>query len=140
MQQPAIQVRNLRNSFRRRTGCRKTSELWAVDGVSFSVAEGETYGLLGPNGSGKSSLIRILSTLLIADSGEVSLLGYSLPDQQEEVRRIIGRVSVDAAFYKKLSARENLLYTALLYGQNAREAVHCFIAILEEIGMANGKS
>src|SRR5687768_14645305 len=108
MQQPAIQVLNLRKSFRKRAGFRKTSELWAVDDVSFSVAEGETYGLLGPNGSGKSSLIRILSTLLIADSGEVRLLGNRLPEQQDQVRRIIGRVSVDAAFYKKLSARENL--------------------------------
>src|SRR5918996_1443955 len=119
MHKPAIEVRNLRKSFRKRSSFRKKSELWAVDDVSFSVAKGETYGLLGPNGSGKSSLIRILSTLLIADSGYVNLLGYTLPEQQEEVRKIIGRVSVDAAFYKKLSARENLLYTALLYGQNA---------------------
>jgi ABC-2 type transport system ATP-binding protein len=139
MQQPAIQVRNLRKSFRKRTGFRKSSELWAVDNVSFNVAEGETYGLLGPNGSGKSSLIRILSTLLIADSGEVNLLGYSLPEQQEQVRRIIGRVSVDAAFYKKLSARENLLYTALLYGQKAREAEVRVMAILEQLGMENAK-
>ena len=122
MQKQAIQVRNLRKCFRKRNGFRKSSELWAVDNVSFSVPQGETYGLLGPNGSGKSSLIRILSTLLIADSGEVKMLGLKLPEQQEEVRRIIGRVSVDAAFYKKLSARENLLYTALLYGQRARDA------------------
>ena len=105
MPQPAIQVRNLRKSFTKRTGFRKKSELWAVDDVSFSVGQGETYGLLGPNGSGKSSLIRILSTLLIADSGYVEMLGFTLPEQAEEVRRIIGRVSVDAAFYKKLSAR-----------------------------------
>ena len=123
MQQPAIQVRNLRKSFRKRNGFRKKSELWAIDDVSFSVGQGETYGLLGPNGSGKSSLIRVLSTLLIADSGYVRMLDFTLPEQADEVRRIIGRVSVDAAFYKKLSARENLLYTALLYGQNAREAV-----------------
>jgi ABC-2 type transport system ATP-binding protein len=139
MQQPAIEVRNLRKSFRKRTGFRKTSQLWAVDNVSFSVAEGETYGLLGPNGSGKSSLIRILSTLLIADSGEVNLLGHSLPEQQDEVRRIIGRVSVDAAFYKKLSARENLLYTALLYGQKAREAEVRVMDILDQLGMENAK-
>ncbi|HKN84519.1 MAG TPA: ABC transporter ATP-binding protein [Pyrinomonadaceae bacterium] len=139
MQQPAIEVRNLRKSFRKRSGFRKKSELWAVDDVSFSVAQGETYGLLGPNGSGKSSLIRILSTLLIADSGYVRLLDYTLPEQQEQVRRIIGRVSVDAAFYKKLSARENLLYTALLYGQNARQAEHRVIEILEQLGMEGTK-
>ena len=76
MQIPAIQVRNLRKSFRKRNGFRKKSELWAIDDVSFSVAQGETYGLLGPNGSGKSSLIRILSTLLIADSGYVPFAGF----------------------------------------------------------------
>ena len=139
MQQAAIQVRNLRKSFRKRNGFRKKSELWAIDDVSFSVGQGETYGLLGPNGSGKSSLIRILSTLLIADSGNVEMLGYKLPEQQEDVRRIIGRVSVDAAFYKKLSARENLLYTALLYGQNAREAERRAMDILEQLGMENAK-
>ena len=139
MQQAAIEVRNLRKSFRKRSGFRKKSELWAVDDVSFSVAQGETYGLLGPNGSGKSSLIRILSTLLIADSGYVNLMGFTLPEQQEQVRKIIGRVSVDAAFYKKLSARENLLYTALLYGQKAREAEKRAIDILEQLGMENAK-
>jgi ABC-2 type transport system ATP-binding protein len=137
MQQPAIQVRNLRKSFTKRSGFRKKTELWAVDNVSFSVAQGETYGLLGPNGSGKSSLIRILSTLLIADSGYVEMLGFALPEQADEVRRIIGRVSVDAAFYKKLSARENLLYTALLYGQNPREAERRVMQILEQLGMEN---
>ena len=139
MQKTAIQVRNLRKSFYKRDGFRKKTELWAVDDVSFSVAQGETYGLLGPNGSGKSSLIRILSTLLIAESGYVNLLGYTLPEQQEDVRKIIGRVSVDAAFYKKLSARENLLYTALLYGQNAREAERRVMDILDRLGMENAK-
>jgi len=139
MQQPAIQVRNLRKSFRKRNGFRKKSELWAIDDVSFSVAQGDTYGLLGPNGSGKSSLIRVLSTLLIADSGYVRMLDFTLPEQADDVRRIIGRVSVDAAFYKKLSARENLLYTALLYGQNAREAERRVMEILEQLGMENAK-
>jgi ABC-2 type transport system ATP-binding protein len=67
------------------------------------------------------------------------MLGYSLPQQQEQVRRIIGRVSVDAAFYKKLSARENLLYTALLYGQKARDAERRAMDILEQLGMENSK-
>jgi ABC-2 type transport system ATP-binding protein len=139
MEQPAIQVINLRKCFRKRNGFRKSSELWALDDVSFSVAEGETYGLLGPNGSGKSSLIRILSTLLIADSGQVRMRGLLLPQDQEKVRRIIGRVSVDAAFYKKLSARENLLYTALLYGQKARDAEKRAMEILEKLGMETTK-
>jgi len=139
MEDPAIKVRNLGKSFRKRIGFLKSTRFWALRDVSFVVEKGETYGLLGPNGSGKSSLIRILSTLLIAESGAVSLMGYSLPAEQEQVRRIIGRVSVDAAFYKKLSARENLLYTALLYGQKAGEAEKRAMEILNQLGLENTK-
>ena len=139
MKYPAIEVYNLKKSFRKRNGFWKVKRSWALDDVSFTVGQGETYGLLGPNGSGKSSLIRILSTLLIADSGEVRLLGHALPEEQEAVRRIIGRVSVDAAFYKKLSARENLLYTALLYGQKARVAERRALDILERLGLEDNK-
>ncbi len=139
MEDPAINVRNLSKSFRKRIGFLKSTQLWALTDVSFVVEKGETYGLLGPNGSGKSSLIRILSTLLIAEGGEVSLMGYSLPGEQEQVRRIIGRVSVDAAFYKKLSARENLLYTALLYGQKAGEAEKRAMEILKQLGLETTK-
>src|SRR5262249_48548848 len=114
----AIEVRQLKKVFRKRKrqGFFKyaINEQWAVKDVSFEVAHGETYGLLGPNGSGKSTLIRILSTLLIPDHGEVRLMGHRLPDEESAVRWKIGRVSVDAAFYKKLSARENLLYSAYL--------------------------
>jgi ABC-2 type transport system ATP-binding protein len=139
MNQSAIEVRDLRKAFRKRNGLFRSSIFLALDGVSFAVARGETYGLLGPNGSGKSSLIRILSTLLLADGGEVRLMGHSLPEAQEEVRRIIGRVSVDAAFYKKLSARENLLYTALLYGQKPADAEQRALAILGRLGLENTK-
>ena len=139
MECPAIYVRNLRKSFRKRHGLLRTSQLAALDDVSFEVETGETYGLLGPNGSGKSSLIRILSTLLIADSGEVCLMGHSLPEDQAQVRRIIGRVSVDAAFYKKLSTRENLLYTALLYGQRPADAEKRALEILGRLGLENTK-
>jgi ABC-2 type transport system ATP-binding protein len=141
MTQMAIEVRDLRKMFRKRKGLfkSKVSEEWALGGVSFAVARGETYGLLGPNGSGKSTLIRILSTLLTADGGEVRLLGHRLPEEQEEVRRLIGRVSVDAAFYKKLSARENLLYTALLYGLKPSAAEEHVMGVLEQLGMEERK-
>ncbi len=111
-----IQVRNLQKFFRKRSGFlkSKSSIVWALKDVSFEVAKGETYGLLGPNGSGKSTLIRVLSTLLVPDGGEVRLLGHLLPDEERAVRQKIGRVSADAAFYKKFSARETLLYSALL--------------------------
>jgi ABC-2 type transport system ATP-binding protein len=138
---PAIELRDLRKVFRKRKGWLRaqSSEEWALDGVSFEVAQGETYGLLGPNGSGKSTLIRILSTLLIADGGSVRILGHPLPKAQDAVRRQIGRVSVDAAFYKKLSARENLLFTALLYGLDPARAERQAMAVLEELGMESRK-
>jgi ABC-2 type transport system ATP-binding protein len=141
MTYPAIQVRELRKKFRKRSGLFKSrvSEEWALDGVSFEVEHGETYGLLGPNGSGKSTLIRILSTLLTTDGGEVCLLGHRLPEDQNKVRRLIGRVSVDAAFYKKLSARENLLYTALLYGLKPSIAEKDAMEVLRQLGMEERK-
>lgn len=134
---PAIHVSDLRKRFRKRRRPRRTatSAEWALAGVSFDVGAGETYGLLGPNGSGKSTLIRILSTLLIADGGEVRVLGHRLPEEQARVRQLIGRVSVDAAFYKKLSARENLLYTALLYGLKPSLAESRAMDALERLGM-----
>lgn len=141
MTHPAIEVCDLRKGFRKRRGLLKgkVSEEWALDCVSFEVAQGETYGLLGPNGSGKSTLIRILSTLLTPDGGSVRLLGHPLPEEQDTVRRLIGRVSVDAAFYKKLSARENLLYTALLYGLNPKEAERDAMSALEQLGIEERK-
>ncbi len=88
----------------------------AVDGVSLRVARGEIYGLLGANGSGKSTLIRVFSTLLIPDTGDVRVFGRDVQGDELEVKRLINRVSVEASFFKKLSAMENLVYSARLYG------------------------
>jgi ABC-2 type transport system ATP-binding protein len=136
-----IEVRNLSKSFSKRKGFARvrTSVTHALRDVSFEVALGETYGLLGPNGSGKSTLIRVLSTLLLPDEGEVFLLGHRVPGEEAEVRRKIGRVSVDAAFYKKLSARENLLYSAYLYGMDRAHAERRALEILEALGLEGEK-
>src|ERR671928_1795115 len=136
-----IEVRSLSKSFSKRKGlmrARRTVTRALAD-VSFEVARGETYGLLGPNGSGKSTLIRVLSTLLIPDSGEVRVLGRRIPGEEAEVRRHVGRVSVDAAFYKKLSARENLLYSAYLYGMDGARAEARAMEILEALGLDGEK-
>ena len=136
-----IEVRHLSKSFRKRKGIMRarSSITHALKDVSFEVRLGETYGLLGPNGSGKSTLIRVLATLLVPDEGEVRMLGYRLPGEETEVRRRIGRVSVDAAFYKKLSARENLLYSALLYGMDRAHAERRAQEILEALGLEGEK-
>jgi ABC-2 type transport system ATP-binding protein len=136
-----IEVRHLCKSFRKRKGIirARRSVTHALRDVSFEVALGETYGLLGPNGSGKSTLIRVLSTLLVPDEGEVRLLGHRIPGEEAEARRKIGRVSVDAAFYKKLSARENLLYSAYLYGMDKAPAERRAMEILEALGLDGEK-
>jgi ABC-2 type transport system ATP-binding protein len=132
----AISMDNVTKVFRKRAGflgTRVHKEL-ALDRVTLKVRRGETYGLLGPNGSGKSTLIRILSTLLLADGGTVEVLGLRLPQQEREVRECIGRVGVDAAFYKKLSARENLVYTGYLYGHRRPVAEKKAFEILTRLG------
>jgi ABC-2 type transport system ATP-binding protein len=133
----AIAVRGLKKAFTKRRGLLKSavSTEWALKGISFDVGMGETYGLLGPNGSGKSTLIRVLATLLVPDDGHAHILGHRIPGDEALIRQKIGRVSVDAAFYKKLSARENLLYSALLYGLDYGKSERRALEILEELGM-----
>jgi len=80
-----------------------------------TVKHREIIGILGANGSGKSTLIRILSTLLIPDTGRVTIFGYDVTKDDRIVQRLINRVSVEASFFKKLSPMENLIYAARLY-------------------------
>ena len=84
-------------------------EVRAVDDVTLTVKRREIVGILGANGSGKSTLIRILSTLLLPDTGTVSIFGYDVEKDERMVQRLINRVSVEASFFKKLSPMENLL-------------------------------
>jgi ABC-2 type transport system ATP-binding protein len=141
MSKQGIEVVHLHKYFSKRKGLMRSrrSVTHALKDVSFEVGLGETYGLLGPNGSGKSTLIRVLSTLLVPDEGYVRMLGYRIPGEEAEVRRRVGRVSVDAAFYKKLSARENLLYSAYLYGMERGPAERRAMEILEALGLDGEK-
>jgi len=111
----------------------------AVDDVSIRVERGEVYGILGANGGGKSTLIRLVSTLLTLDSGRVEVLGHDIERDEMAVKRLINRVSVDAAFFKKLSPHENLLYAARLYGLKAGEAQREAERILARLGIAKSR-
>jgi ABC-2 type transport system ATP-binding protein len=111
----------------------------AVDGVSLRVKRGEVIGIVGHNGRGKSTLIRMISTLLSADSGSVRVFGHDPEREPYKVQKLINRVSVDAAFFKKLSAVENLLYAARLYGVEDRLAVKRAEAILHKLGLEEGR-
>lgn len=107
----------------------------AVDEVSFSVGQGEIFGVLGPNGGGKSTLIRLLSTLMIPDKGRIVVLGFDVVRQPMQVQQLINRVSVEASFFKKLSPLENLMYGARLYGMESRETRKQIFAILTRLGL-----
>ncbi|HHW29951.1 MAG TPA: ATP-binding cassette domain-containing protein [Syntrophomonadaceae bacterium] len=87
----------------------------AVDGVSFSVNSGEIFGLLGPNGAGKTTTIRMLTTLTKPTAGELFVDGYSVVNEQVEVKRRIGVVPQQNNFEQELTGRENLLLHALLH-------------------------
>jgi ABC-2 type transport system ATP-binding protein len=108
----------------------------AVDHISLEIKQGEIFGLLGANGSGKSTLIRLISTLLIADSGRIEVFGHDVRADEKAVKRLINRVSVEASFFKKLSAAENLMYGARLYGLSVRQARPAAIRILQQLGLS----
>lgn len=107
----------------------------AVDHVSFTVEEGEIFGVLGPNGGGKSTLIRLIATLLLPDKGKISVFGYDVVRQPLQVQQLINRVSVEASFFKKLSPMENLMYGARLYGLSAKQTRKQVVEILLRLGL-----
>jgi ABC-2 type transport system ATP-binding protein len=107
----------------------------AVDHVSFSIVEGEIFGILGPNGSGKSTLIRLIATLLLPDGGSIKVFDNDVVNQPMDVQRMINRVSVEASFFKKLSPMENLIYGARLYGLGGGETRRKIVEILTRLGL-----
>lgn len=113
----------------------ETKPVVALDNVSLQVRRGEIFGVLGPNGSGKSTLVRVISTLMIPDKGRVTVFGHDVLKEEMTVKRMINRVSVDAAFFKKLSPMENLMYGARLYGVSSAEAGPKARAILKRLGL-----
>ena len=135
---PAVVVDELRKEFFRNDGRsglrRRRKRVAALDGVSFEVRRGETVAILGQNGSGKSTLIRLLSTLLLQDGGGARIFGHDVFTETRAVRRLINRVSVEASFFKKMSATENLSYAARFYGMAPGETRNEIPRILERVG------
>ena len=120
------------------SGLRKAfGDSTAVDGVSFSIGEGEIFGLLGPNGAGKTTTIRMLSTVLRADDGDVTIGGSSVSADADEVRKIIGVCPQELALYPELSANDNLVFFGRMAGLGGREAKETARENLETVGLSD---
>jgi len=116
---------------------RKTfGDLVAVDGVSLKAGEGETVGLLGPNGAGKTTTVSMIAGLLRPDSGEVLIAGHRLEGDTDPVKRSIGLVPQDIGLYPEISARENLLLFAALYGVDRARRNRAIAEALDLVGLA----
>ena len=134
---PAVEVDNLTKVFRRRdpkAGRFARRRLPALKEITFTIERGECVAILGQNGSGKSTLVRLLSTLLLEDSGSARIFGHDAFKDTKTIRRLVNRVSVEASFFKKMSAQENLSYAARFYGMTPAQTRTAIPEILEKVG------
>jgi ABC-2 type transport system ATP-binding protein len=134
---PAVEVTNLTKVFRRRdrrAGRFARKKMPALNGVTFTMERGECVAILGQNGSGKSTLVRLLSTLLINDGGEARIFGHDAFTETRQIRQLVNRVSVEASFFKKMSAAENLSYASRFYGMPPSATRTAIPEILERVG------
>ncbi len=133
MAEEFLVVKDLHKSF---------NDFKAVNGVTFSIEKGEIFGLLGPNGAGKTTTIRMLSTVLKADSGEITIGGHSVRHEAEAVRSVIGVCPQDLAIYDDLSALENMVFFGRMAGLNGKDAREQAMTNLKLMGLqdrAKGK-
>ena len=134
---PAVEVHDLRKEFTRRdkkAGRFARKKRAALQDVTFTIERGECVAILGQNGSGKSTLVRLLSTLLFHDGGRAEVFGHDVFTEPRPVRKLVNRVSVEASFFKKMSAAENLHYAARYYGMGPRETRVKIPPILTKVG------
>jgi len=130
---PAVEVLDLVKSFTRRESGRRVRAP-VLDGISLTVRRGECVAILGQNGSGKSTLVRVLATLLYHERGSVRVFGHDVAREERAVRRLVNRVSVEASFFKRMSAAENLSYAARFYGMTPACTRRRIPQILDAVG------
>jgi ABC-2 type transport system ATP-binding protein len=116
---------------------KKYGERVAVQGVSFSIEEGENFGLLGPNGARKTTTLSLLSTLLIPDEGNVTICGYDLIREARRTKRLIGYVPQEGALYPTLNARDNLSFFGHIYGLQGAGLKERITAVLALVGLSD---
>ena len=120
----AIEIKNL---------IKRYGSLTALDAVSFSVAEGEMFGLIGPDGAGKSTLYKILTTLLRPDSGSASVLGLDVVKDYRKIRTEVGYMPERFSLYPDLSVNENLEFFASLFGVGVKDNYDLIAPIFSQL-------
>ena len=135
----AVEVTDLEKRFRRRRGKHRES-IAALTDLTFTIDHRECVAILGQNGSGKSTLVRALSTLLLPDGGTARVFGHDVVHDAGAVRRLVNRVSVEASFFKRMSAVENLSYAARFYGLTPAVTRERIPEILGRVGFPVSRS
>ncbi len=121
-----IEIQDLRYSYGERP---------VLQGLSFQVPKGKIFGLLGPNGSGKTTLFRILSTSFPPASGKVTVSGFQIPKDYDEIRKRIGVVFQSPSLDAKLTVRENLVHQGHLYGLSGGELAKRIEEMMGRLGI-----
>lgn len=121
-----VSVKDLKMSYDR-------GKVKALKGVSFDMNEGEIFGLIGPDGAGKTSLFRILTTLLLADSGTATVDGYDVVKDYKKIRRNIGYMPGKFSLYQDLTVEENLSFFATVFNTTIQENYHRIEEIYSQI-------
>ncbi len=127
----AVLARDLRKTYR--TG---STQVRALDGVSFNVAPGTVFALLGPNGAGKTTTVRVLTTLCRPDAGQATVGGFDLRADPARVRSAIGVVSQHSGAVDLLTGEENLLLQGRLHGMRGRDLRRRVTDLLDQFGLA----
>lgn len=134
----AIEVTHLRRLFKSYIGVinRRVKENLAVDDISFSIEDGELFGLVGPNGAGKTTTVKMLTTLLIPTSGTATIRGFDIVQRAEDIRKRIGFIfGGERGLYWRLSGIDNLRYFASLYGVDPDISKKRIPYLLELVGL-----
>ncbi len=128
---PAIAVHGLEKTYPK--GIR------ALDGVTFEVREGETFGLLGPNGAGKSTTVRVLATLTVPDAGRAEVAGHEVLSDPVAVRRVIGYVPQQSGVDRDATGRENMTLQGRVQGMRGEALARRVDELLEALGLADAR-
>jgi ABC-2 type transport system ATP-binding protein len=125
---PAIEIQHIRKTYPA-----KPSAVIALEEISLDVPEGELFGVIGPDGAGKTSLFRILTTLLLADSGMARIMGLDVVKEYRQIRQRVGYMPGRFSLYQDLSVEENLRFFASIFHTTVEENYHLIKDIYSHI-------